>query len=183
MPLPSFMLLDTPVEPLSHRLAVGILFSMFKKLHPGASGWDISLVNIAVTHMNVETSAGHRGSRSIAQMFEAQRDGLDGCKLVDLDAISPPSISEDGSESYNFNASMNESSVPSLGNESLQNSCEISGSEDVISLTQQSDMDSVRCSETDGNDQSLGVYCEICGAIMPPFAIEAHYRFHAEVGV
>jgi DNA polymerase iota len=43
--------LDENIDALAERLVRESLFSMFRKLHPEKTGWNLSLLNVAVTNM------------------------------------------------------------------------------------------------------------------------------------
>ena len=73
-PLPTFIFsLDEHIEGLAERLVHESVLSMFRKLHPQKSGWNLSLVNIAVTNM-VETAGDQKqnSGRDIGKMFRQQ---------------------------------------------------------------------------------------------------------------
>ncbi|EME49435.1 hypothetical protein DOTSEDRAFT_40641 [Dothistroma septosporum NZE10] len=87
--LPSFMFnLNDNVDALAEKLVKEALTAMFKKLHPERAGWNLSLVNLAVTSMaeaagNSKTANG----RDISSMFRRQESVLKNFKVTD---ISPP---------------------------------------------------------------------------------------------
>lgn len=73
-PLPTFIFhLDEQIDALAERIVREHLLSMFRKLHPDKSGWDLSLLNIAVTNM-VESAGDQKQSsgRDIGRMFQQQ---------------------------------------------------------------------------------------------------------------
>jgi DNA polymerase iota len=85
LPLPTFALgLTENVNSLADRLVQEALIPTFKKLHPERSGWNLSLVNVAVTNM-VETAADAKGSegRDIGRMFRRQDDVLKEWRVVE----------------------------------------------------------------------------------------------------
>ncbi|KAI9664378.1 MAG: hypothetical protein M1831_002311 [Alyxoria varia] len=66
MPIPSFMLsLTDTTEILADRLVKESLLPLFRKLHPQRGGWDLSLVNVAVTGMSDHSD----GGRDIGSMM------------------------------------------------------------------------------------------------------------------
>ncbi len=77
-PIPNFVfnLKETPAS-LAQKLVEEHLLSMFRQLHPEKNGWNLSLINIAVTNM-VETAAENKDSegRDISRMFSRQEDVL-----------------------------------------------------------------------------------------------------------
>ncbi|KAK5736950.1 hypothetical protein LTR17_007097 [Elasticomyces elasticus] len=77
-PLPSFVFgLSESVDALAERLVREVLVGMFRKLHPEKSGWNLSLVNLAVTNM-AETAGESKtaNGRDISNMFKRQDDVL-----------------------------------------------------------------------------------------------------------
>lgn len=77
-PLPSFVFhQDENIDALAERLVQEQLLAMFRRIHPDKGGWDLSLMNVAVT--NLVASAGtqkqSRG-RDIGQMFQQQEGVL-----------------------------------------------------------------------------------------------------------
>lgn len=87
-PLPQYVCnLDENTDALAERLVHDLVMSMFRKLHPEKSGWNLHLLNVAVTNM-VET-AGERkqsGGRDIGKMFQKQ-------DTTDRDASSEKDVS------------------------------------------------------------------------------------------
>ncbi|EKG21709.1 DNA-repair protein [Macrophomina phaseolina MS6] len=77
-PLPNFIFsLTTPFDSLAERLVNEALLPLFRRLHPEKSGWNLSLVNVAVTNMadsagDAKTSSG----RDIGHMFKKQNEVL-----------------------------------------------------------------------------------------------------------
>ncbi|OQE43406.1 hypothetical protein PENCOP_c003G04879 [Penicillium coprophilum] len=77
-PLPPFIFnLDENIDALAERLVRESVFSMFRKLHPEKAGWNLSLLNIAVTNM-VETAGDQKqnSGRDIGKMFRQQETVL-----------------------------------------------------------------------------------------------------------
>lgn len=72
-PTPSFIFSQTePVEALAARLVKESLQLLFRKLHPEKSGWNLSLLNVAVTGMVDEGKGG--AGRDIGSMFRTVGD-------------------------------------------------------------------------------------------------------------
>ncbi|KAK7608712.1 hypothetical protein JOL62DRAFT_593567 [Phyllosticta paracitricarpa] len=73
-PVPNFIFsLSAPIESLAERLVNDALLPLFRRLHPEKTGWNLSLVNLAVTNMaeagsNAKSSLG----RDITSMFRKQ---------------------------------------------------------------------------------------------------------------
>lgn len=73
-PLPSFVFhQDENIDALAERLVQEQLLAMFRRLHPEKGGWDLSLMNVAVTNL-VESAGTQKQSRGrdIGQMFQQQ---------------------------------------------------------------------------------------------------------------
>lgn len=78
VPLPPFIFsLDENIDALAERLVRESVFSMFRRLHPEKSGWNLSLINVAVTNM-VESAGNQKQSsgRDIGKMFQQQETVL-----------------------------------------------------------------------------------------------------------
>ncbi|CAG8904795.1 unnamed protein product [Penicillium egyptiacum] len=77
-PLPPFIFnLEENIDALAERLVRESVFSMFRKLHPEKTGWNLSLLNVAVTNM-VETAGDQKqnSGRDIGKMFRQQETVL-----------------------------------------------------------------------------------------------------------
>lgn len=77
-PLPSLVFnLDENIDSLAERLVQDHAMGMFRKLHAEKSGWDLGLMNIAVTNM-VESAGDqkHSSGRDIGKMFRQQKSIL-----------------------------------------------------------------------------------------------------------
>lgn len=99
-PLPQYVFnLGESVDALGERLVQDLVISMFRKLHPERSGWNLSLLNIAVT--NVVESAGEQkrsSGRDIKGMFQRQETVLKEWRVSDPGAgqlDSEPLIDEE----------------------------------------------------------------------------------------
>lgn len=93
-PLPNFIFgLSDSIDAIAERLVEDTLLPLFRKLHPEKQGWNLSLVNIAVTNM-VETAGDNKSAsgRNIGSMFRKQEDTLREWKVEDRDV--PPEESD-----------------------------------------------------------------------------------------
>ena len=149
-PLPAFVfLLNESMEALSDKLVRESLLSMFRKLHPEKAGWNLSLVNLAVTNM-AETAGKSKtaNGRDIGNMFKRQEDVLKHFRVTeDGDTVMP---------------------VEAVDDESFVNADrEVSDGEE--------DADG----EWDAGEDEDGDGCDLCGARLPAFAMVAHRRFHS----
>ncbi|KAJ5640419.1 hypothetical protein N7528_000044 [Penicillium herquei] len=99
-PLPTFIFHDENVDALAERLVQESLLMMFRKLHPEKCGWDLSLMNVAVTNM-VESAGDQKQSsgRDIGKMFQQQETIRREWRVSDL-----PELSQDQNETLNENS-------------------------------------------------------------------------------
>ncbi|MCJ1392437.1 hypothetical protein MMC18_005304 [Xylographa bjoerkii] len=172
--MPSFVFrLTDSIETITEKLVNEALLPLFRKLHPEASGWDLSLVNVAATDM-METASDdkHGGGRDIGRMFRRQDEVLKEWKVQDLD-IAPSQ--HDIDEQHNAEDDL-EMMSDDYGNANQLNARK--GSEDELFHTQTTAIEDD--SQWDSGDDELdkGDACKICGATMPSFAMIAHERFH-----
>lgn len=85
VPLPTFVFgRHVNVAALAGRLVRDALLGMFRRLHPEKSGWDLSLMNVAVTNMS-EAGGDRRtaAGRDIGGMFRRQEGVLKQWKVMD----------------------------------------------------------------------------------------------------
>ncbi|TVY76083.1 DNA polymerase iota [Lachnellula suecica] len=173
-PLPNFVFtLKESVDAVVEKLVQVALVPMFRRLHPQQAGWDISLVNIAVTNMVEAASSDgkHGGGRDIGRMFRKQDETLKEWRVEDRDV--PPDPIKCASNGDQVQDSIE--TEPSAGNEALH--IVLTGSEDMIFPTQNS-VDENGVWEEDEEDEENREVCSECGAVMPGFAMAAHERFH-----
>ncbi|KAK5136887.1 hypothetical protein LTR08_001809 [Meristemomyces frigidus] len=165
-PLPTFVFgLSESAEALAEKLVSGALLGMFRRLHPEKSGWNLSLVNLAVTNMAETAGVGKTSrGRDISNMFRKQEDVLRDFRVTDTSSLLPYEVditdvvSSDGEER------------------------EVCGPLTVASTTTTSAPDHHDGSgswEEDGETDEENERCGYCGARMPGFALAAHQRFHS----
>ena len=151
-PTPNFVfsLRDSSAS-LADRLVEGTLLEMFRKLHPEKSGWNLSLINIAVTNM-AETAAETKDSdgRDIGRMFRRQEDVLKDFKV--LDDIPRQDL-------FPSNNAESEAAFVSVDDGGEQADADWDTQEDGISNSEL---------ET----------CSFCNATIPSFAMMVHQQFH-----
>ena len=107
-PLPNFIFnLNDNMDAITDRLVEECLVLLFRKLHPEKSGWNLSLLNVAVTNM-VETAGDNKfaSGRDIESMFKNQEDVLREWKVEDRDV--PPEHSQSGSNHMSSNIDHND---------------------------------------------------------------------------
>ncbi|KAI9697250.1 MAG: hypothetical protein M1836_004814 [Candelina mexicana] len=170
-PMPNFALnLDENADSVADKLVTEALIPLFRKLHPEKSGWNLSLVNIAATNMAETAGEGRDGAgRDIGRMFKRQETVLKEWRVEDVDI--PPSIEHDNG-------------IDNHVEDQREVSCETSeknGTEDAIEPSQES---YVEDGEWDGDEDqpSAGITCSVCNALMPEWAMTAHWRFHSLEG-
>lgn len=170
--LPSFIFnLTENIESLAEKLVNDALIPTFRKLHPEKSGWDLSLVNIAVTNMAETATDGKEGTgRDIGRMFKKQESVLREWKVEDRDVA--PSDDDDNIDHHGLldhesghKIEENQSPQPHRSEDLIQPSQHSNGAEGAW--------------DSEEDDTDAGDRCEICGATMPAFAMMAHERFHA----
>ena len=122
---------------------------MFRKLHPEKAGWNLSLVNLAVTNM-AETAGNSKtaNGRDIGNMFKRQEDVLKDFRVVDREDMGTPV------ETLDTGLSVNAEGQASDGEEDANDGWDHGEDED-------------------------GEVCELCGVRLPGFAMVAHRRFHS----
>lgn len=152
-PLPTFVFgITESVDALAEKLVNEALVGMFRKLHPEKAGWNLSLVNLAVTNM-AETAGESKTAdgRDIGGMFKRQDKVLKEFRVLDDGSIgdSGEDKGKGGDNEYVDN-----------GESNLRDEDEDDGGWD----------DSEEPLDTGG--------CPVCGMPLPPFAMHAHMRFH-----
>lgn len=165
-PLPNFAFaFKESIDAITEKLVQSALIPMFRKLHPQQAGWNLSLLNIAVTNMVEAASDGKAGGgRDISRMFKRQEEVLKEWRIEDRD-IPPDPIEDPPNDAIQ--------AEPSAGHEALDSI--ITGSEDMMTPTQ----NTVDEWEEDDEEQGNMEICRECGAVMPGFAMAAHERFHS----
>ena len=173
-PFPNFVFdLKGDLANSADRLVAESLIPLFRKLHPERSGWNLSLVNVAVTNLVSAATDNKEGSgRDIGKMFKRQEDVLKDFRVEDRG--TPPFEADKTTLGIQLHHRLlNVPLIPNpKGMENLHGS-----EEDIIPTQTSSNHDDVW--DSDGGDPSLGDRCKTCGAMMPNFAMVAHERFHA----
>lgn len=151
--MPTFVFsLKEGMDVIVDRLLNETLLPLFHKLHPEKNGWNLSLLNMAATNMVDAASETGGTGRDIGKMFKRQDAVLKQWR------VEVPATTEAPQE------------VP-----------ERVGSEDVPTPSQQGESSIVSVWESEDEDMIDGdtFRCDECGALMPAFAMGAHYRWHA----
>ncbi|KAE8373056.1 hypothetical protein BDV26DRAFT_272854 [Aspergillus bertholletiae] len=164
-PLPQYAFyLDVSIDALAEQLVQELVISMFRKLHPGKAGWNIRLLNIAVT--NMVDSAGDRkqsSGRDIEKMFQKQDMG----------------------RRPDFAGSGTERPSPATGPAyvSLPSNNTSSSSQIIMGLDQHAYKTCGDAWEDSDEDENMPcVACSSCGAMIPHFALVAHEVYHSALG-
>jgi DNA polymerase iota len=151
-PLPNYVFgLSESIDSLADKLVKESLMAMFRKLHPEKAGWNLSLVNLAVTNM-AETAGNSKtaNGRDIGNMFKRQEDVLKDFRVVEQDDVVVEDVECDA------------------GVEEVDRAvCDVEEEEEA-----QDDWDA------GDDDDEDGETCEVCGVRLPSFAMVAHRRFH-----
>jgi DNA polymerase iota len=159
--------LSEKVEILAERLVKEALVTMFRKLHPEKAGWNLSLVNLAVTNMS-ETAGDSKtaSGRDISTMFRRQEDVLKDFRVVESDTPSPGKY-ETTSARDEHQAATSREAESHNGNSTFAYSVEQDPLEDAEWDDGIQDEDAREC-------------CGVCGMHVPSFAMGAHRRFHSQ---
>lgn len=155
-PLPNFVFgLSESIDSLADKLVKESLIGMFRRLHPEKAGWNLSLVNLAVTNM-AETAGNSKtaNGRDIGNMFKRQEDVLKDFRVIEHD----DTIAEDD--------------VWDAGTGEAQEAVEDEAAED------EDEEDEAQDEWDDEGEDEDGETCEVCGTRLPSFAMVAHRRFH-----
>lgn len=196
--LPRFAIsLKDSVEVIVERLVTETLLPLFRRLHPEKSGWNLSLVNVAVANMVEGASEKGGVGRDIGKMFRRQDEVLKEWRVVDDDieagnakAMEQDMIVDEKRDGETHDQVENghvdhEMSDANEGHVFPRHDVSLSrnGSEDIPTSSQQmsnADDQWAEDEEMSAGHEDVDTYrCDICGAIMPLFAIFPHERFHA----
>lgn len=172
-PMPTFVFnLKEDIPSVTTKLLHEAFLPLFRKLHPEKNGWNLSLVNVAATNMADAASEKGGVGRDISKMFKRQDEVLKHFKVVD-DPIEEQPIDDA------FDESIKEDPWPARA---LKEDAARFGSEDVFTPSQEVNTFVADMWESDDEDMMDGdtFCCDECGAMMPTFAMGAHYRWHAQ---
>lgn len=183
-PCPNFLFsLTTHPSALTERLVEEVLLPQFRRLHPEKSGWDLSLVNLAVTNM-VEAAAETKDGkgRDIARMFRNQEKVLSEWRVTD----TTDDIVVDDEDSTI-------AALPPFNPQSHRHNSGAQPHSTLLSIPrpfhamQAQPIYQAQFEDDNGlwmhEDESLlgssSEPCGRCGALVPDFAVEAHQAFHS----
>jgi len=147
------------VHILAEKLVQECLLAMFRRLHPEKQGWNLSLINVAVTNM-AEAAGDTRTARGrdISNMFRRQEDVLKDFRIVDSEENS---IEEETGPLTDYPKDENPEPAPWVADDG----------DDGDYYEDDEDQEK----ETVGDGAKT---CGVCGVQMPGFALAAHARFH-----
>lgn len=172
--MPSFVFDAIPApDAVAAKLVKGTLMPLFAKLHPERRGWDLSLVNLCATNMEMIATDHHPGAsagRDISKMFRQQDKVLREWRVTDRpDKESPsPPMARD-IQDLNVNVEEHPpSEVSDLVVDQPANSLGLEGESGLSDMYW----------EDEDDELEVGERCPVCGAILPSFAMVAHMRFH-----
>ncbi|KAL2005741.1 hypothetical protein VTN00DRAFT_10234 [Thermoascus crustaceus] len=182
-PIPPFIFnLGDSVDALAERLVQHSLMSMFRKLHPEKSGWNLRLLNVAVTNM-VESAGEQKQSsgRDIEKMFRKQEAVLRDWKSSSESEPAPSQLDfhhyQSSHEPRSGLSSKLAAQTP-LSYESPAEDYQTAGST-LCELAQDDDDVWEEISDDAGEEEAiLSDTCKLCGASIPHFAMEAHELYH-----
>lgn len=174
VPLPQFVFnLGENVGALAERLVRETLVAMFHKLQPHRSGWNVNLLNVAVTNMvDAAGERKHSSGRDIGKMFRTQETVLEDWKVPEPDY---PRCQTGGTDIRSFQPQDQPADVSSYPATELL--CKNRGSFDASSLPAWNSPDHI-WEDSDEDEAIPSKICPICGTPIPYFAEAAHERYH-----
>ena len=171
--VPNFLFdLNEPIDILTERLVVESLLPLFRKLHPEKSGWNLTIINVAVTGM-VETAGDAKAAvgRDIGKMIMKQQ-------RKDTHAGSKE---ENGtfsrSDSPNYSNIEKDNELPEDSCQTVPIGQPATAPADNSKVSNLSGWEADE-EQWDQNDETAVYTCRLCGACLPEFAIDAHQEFH-----
>ncbi|KAI0202986.1 hypothetical protein F4808DRAFT_49235 [Astrocystis sublimbata] len=189
-----------PSEEIAARLVSESLLPLFRRLHPERhGGWNLALLNVCVTNMvvvaNEASSSGAAPGRDIGRMFRTQENKLREWTAYDTSPVLPALASAgyadgntavvgEGVSECTYGVETTEGLVAT---EPMDKDVRYQpGTENAIvghsSPPFGGDADDDDAGIWDEDEQLDSQCCEICGHMLPAFAMAAHHRFHAMDG-
>ncbi|OAG15454.1 DNA/RNA polymerase [Alternaria alternata] len=184
-PMPTFVFnlnAATTTDAIVDKLLTEALLPLFRKLHPEKRGWNLSLVNVAATNMTDAASEKGGIGRDISKMFKRQDEVLKQWRVrgdVMMDDCDGSKREEEEEEHLSQEPWLAEwKRELAEDNAVLQRH----GSEDFPTASQDVEATVSDVWEAEDDDDMMDAEdsfrCEECGAVMPMFALGAHYRWH-----
>ncbi|KAF3008918.1 hypothetical protein E8E13_011272 [Curvularia kusanoi] len=180
-PMPNFVFnLKEGIEALAERMVRETLIPLFRQLHPERQGWNLSLVNVAAANMVEGASEKGGVGRDIGKMFKQQHTVLSPFKVQDEPTRNP--VRDDRKdESMHIVRAEDQPDADDFHLYKPKLQLSRFGSEDFPTPSQEhdSDVDDVWVEDADMLDADA-YRCDLCGAVMPLFAMGAHERWHVQ---
>lgn len=163
-PTPSYLFTsDESFDALASRVVSEHLLPLFNKLHPEKSGWNLSLVNVAVTNMTERVEVGS----DIGSIFKKQQENR-----LEWETHVLPFVDD-----YQTLPVGPREAEPEPTETPLAEGGAFSMTQTTSIANEDWDMDE----EDEDENVDLGYVCPSCQVMVPSFAQAAHARFH-EVG-
>ncbi|KAH6841237.1 hypothetical protein B0T12DRAFT_458430 [Alternaria alternata] len=200
-PMPTFVFnlnAATTTDAIVDKLLTEALLPLFRKLHPQKRGWNLSLVNVAAT--NMADAASERGGigRDIGKMFKRQdevlkqwrrgdvmMDECDGGSREEGGTIEEPEVHNEKEEDNEYDDEYEWLEEDELAHREPRFLLMQHGSEDFPTASQDVEATVSDVWEAEDDDDMMDAEdafrCEECGAVMPIFALGAHYGWHEHV--
>ncbi|KAE8355807.1 hypothetical protein BDV28DRAFT_128151 [Aspergillus coremiiformis] len=162
-PLPQYVFqLDASIDALAEQLVYELVISMFRKLHPEHAGWNLRLLNIAVTNM-VEAAGERKQShgQDIEKMFQKQE--------------MRPDFSVPGMERFLPEADGQDVGDSNLLSDNPPSGSQVNGRLDKSLYSPNDD----GWEESNEDEDMPCVACSSCGSLIPHFALVAHEVYHS----
>lgn len=173
-PLPNFVFsIGSPVGVVAGKLVQDTLIPMFHKLHPERAGWNLSLINVAVTNM-AETAGSSKtaSGRDIGTMFKRQDEVLKDFRVIDEDDAYPQLVRASLLDEQLRRESSDE--VPAKAQTVEENKNKRIGYDQMVQSGE--DLELV---QWDDEEEEVSPRCHLCGTPLPVFALSAHMRYHS----
>lgn len=135
---------------------------LFRRLHPENNGWNLSLVNVAVTGMEERQELGS----NISAMFKKQEEIKKEWDTNVLPFVHDQHEAEATAQAHDFGDQPETALI----------------ADEVMSISDECDNDwqADESDEEGGDDPRDGYTCASCDVKMPLFARPAHERFHED---
>ena len=177
-PVPKLLFnLTEPVKILAEKLVSESLLPLFRKLHPERSGWNLTIINIAVSGM-IENASDTKASvgRDISTMLLRQQSEEKFVDSIDEDVSTlsrAESIIKD--ELREKIEPLNDNNEFDIQNNTITVPMDGSKASNLFSLESDDE-------QWDQNDEAVAYTCSLCGVCMPTFAAIAHRQYHSMNG-
>ena len=159
------------IEEIAETSVHNTLLPLFRKLHPGASDWDLSVINLCAANILHHASNDRDGAgRDISHMFKKQAEILKEWHAESDDITYNMNVQRSGDKGFN---PLRLRSGAIISEEVFHDERETQPA-----FTRSKHLNKNPISQ-EGKVADSDYICEICSAHMPAFAIPAHERFHS----